>query len=134
VSAEALYLDSSAIVKLVLPEHETRALVQRLGHDPEVLSSTLARVEVPRALRRIKATPRAWRQAELVLERIALIRVDEAVIDRAAEIGPADLRTLDAIHLATALGIGEKLDGIVTYDSRQAKAAQQAGLPVLSPS
>ncbi len=130
---EALYLDSSAIVKLVLPEPETHALVSRLSHDPEVISSALARVEVLRALKRIKATPTARRQAQRVLARIALARIDEAVLERAAEIDPAELRSLDAVHLATALGLGERLDGFVTYDSRLGDAADRAGLPVLIP-
>lgn len=133
MTQEALYLDSSAIVKLVLPEPETRALVSRLDHDPEVISSALARVEVLRALKRIGPTPAVWRQAERVLARIALVRVDDAVLDSAAAIDPAELPSLDAVHLATALGIGERLAGLVTYDSRLGDAADRAGLPVLMP-
>jgi len=133
VTEEALYLDSSAIVKLVLPEPETRALVSRLRHDPEAISSALATVEVLRALKRIGATPNARRQAERVLARIALVRVDDAVLDTAAAIDPPELRSLDAVHLATALGIGESLGGFVTYDSRLGEAADRAGLPVLIP-
>lgn len=133
MTEEALYLDSSAIVKLVLPEPETGALVSRLRQDPEVISSAIARVEVLRALKRIKATPAAWRQAERVLARIALVRIDDAVLDSAAAIDPAELRSLDAVHLATALVIGERLDGLITYDSRFGNAADRAGLPVLLP-
>jgi len=133
VTEEALYLDSSAIVKLVLPEPETAALVARLRDDPEVISSALARVEVLRALKRIKATPAVRRQAERVLDRIALVRIDDAVVDSAAAMDPAELRSLDAVHLATALGIGERLAGLVTYDSRLRDAADRAGLPVLMP-
>lgn len=129
----ALYLDSSAIVKLVLPEPETYALVSRLHDDPDVISSALARVEVLRALKRIEATPAVWDQAERVLARIALVRVDDAVLDSAAAIDPVELRSLDAVHLATALGIGERLDGLVTYDSRLREAADRAGLTVLMP-
>lgn len=128
-----MYLDSSAIVKLVLPEPETHALVSRLQDDPDVISSALARVEVLRALKRIEATPAVWDQAERVLARIALVRVDDAVLDSAAAIDPAELRSLDAVHLATALGIGERLDGLVTYDSRLREAADRAGLTVLMP-
>lgn len=133
MTEETLYLDSSAIAKLVLPESETSALVSRLRDDPEVISSALARVEVLRALKRIEAAPAAQRQAERVLARIALVRIDDAVLDRAAAIDPAELRSLDAIHLATALGIGEELAGFVTYDSRLEDAAEQAGLQVLAP-
>ncbi len=133
MTEEALYLDSSAIVKLVLPEPETAPLVARLRDDPEVISSALARVEVLRALKRIKATPAVRRQAERVLDRIALVRIDDAVVDSAAVMDPAELRSLDAVHLATALGIGERLAGLVTYDSRLRDAADRAGLPVLMP-
>lgn len=133
MTEEALYLDSSAIVKLVLPEPETSALVFRLRHDPEVISSALARVELLRALKRIEARPAARRQSERVLARIALVRIDDAVLDLAAAIDPAELRSLDAIHLATALGIGERLAGLVTYDTRLEDAAGQAGLQVLTP-
>lgn len=128
-----MYLDSSAIVKLVVPEPETGALVSRLHDDPEVISSALARVEVLRALKRIEATPAVFGQAERVLARIALVRVDDAVLDGAAAIDPAELRSLDAVHLATALGIGERLDGFVTYDSRLGKAADRAGLTAVMP-
>jgi uncharacterized protein len=133
VTQEALYLDSSAIVKLVLPEPETPALVSRLRHDPEVISSAFARVEVLRTLKRIKATPAARRQAERVLARIALVRIDNAVLDLASEIDPAELRSLDAVHLATAVGMGVRLDGLVTYDSRLQEAAERAGVPAFSP-
>lgn len=133
MTEEALYLDSSAIVKLVLPEPQTPALVSRLRNDPEVISSALARVEVLRALKRIRATPAARRQAERVLNRIALVRIDDAVLDSAAVMDPAGLRSLDAVHLATALGIGERLVALVTYDSRLGDAADRAGLPVLMP-
>jgi uncharacterized protein len=133
VTPEALYLDSSAIVKLVLPEPETRALTARLSDDPEVISSALAKVEILRALGRIKATRAAWRQAERVLARIALVRIDDAVLDVAASLDPADLRSLDAVHLATALIVGQGLGGLVTYDSKLGDAAERAGIPVLVP-
>lgn len=133
MTEEALYLDSSAIVKLVFPEPETPALVSRLRHDPEVISSAIARVEVLRALKRIQAAPSARRQAERVLARIALVRIDDAVLDSAAAIDSAELRSLDAVHLATAVGIGERLSGFITYDSRLGNAADRAGLPVLIP-
>lgn len=133
MTEEAFYLDSSAIVKLVMPEPETAALVSLLRHDPGVMSSALARVEVLRALKRIDASAAAWRQAERVLARIALVRVDDAVLDGAAAIDPPELRSLDAVHLATALGIGERIAALVTYDSRLQDAARQTGLQVLVP-
>lgn len=133
MTEETLYLDSSAIVKLVVPEPETSALVSRLRNDPEVISSSLAKLEILRALKRIEASPAVRRQCERVLARIALVRIDDAVLDRAAAIDPGELRSLDAIHLATALGMGEGLAGLVTYDSRLENAAEQAGMQVLTP-
>lgn len=131
---EVLYLDSSAIVKLVLPERETAALVDRLGPEPHAVSSALAQVEVVRALRRIQATPSAWRQGEEVLARVALLRIDEAILGDAAAVDPPSLRSLDAIHLATAFSIGDELTGLVTYDSQLADAAERAGIEALTPS
>ncbi len=128
-----MYLDASAIVKLVLPEPETSHLVSRLRHDPEVISSALSRVEVLRALKRIQATSAVQRQAERVFSRIALVRIDDAVLEKATAIDPAELRSLDAIHLSTAVGLGAALDGLVTYDSRLRDAAAQTGLTVLTP-
>lgn len=130
---EVLYLDSSAIVKLVMPEPETSALVSRLRVDPEVMSSAIAKVEVVRALQRIRAGSATRRQGERVLGRIALVRVDDAVLDSASAVAPANLGTLDAIHLATALEFGDRLDGLVTYDRRLRAAGARAGLTVLTP-
>ena len=126
-----LYLDSSAIVKLVAPEPETAALVQALRSDPEAVSSELARVEVLRAVRRT-ARGRA-RRAEEVLDRVALIPLEAGILARAAELPPLTLRTLDAIHLATAMLLGSDASAIVTYDDRLEDAAVAAGLSVLRP-
>jgi uncharacterized protein len=131
---ETLSLDSSDIVKLVLPKPETSALVSRLRGDPEVISIALARVEVLRALKRIEVPTAARRQAERVLARIALVRIDDAVLERAAAIDPAGLRSLDAIHLATALGMGESMAGLVTYDSRLEDAGGPSGFAGLDSS
>lgn len=128
-----LYLDSSAIVKLVKPEPESAALVERLRADPQAVSSAVARVEVLRALRRIRGSRRVIERAERVLERIALVRLDETILRRAASLDPPALRSLDALHLATALTLLEDLDGFVAYDSRLAAAARGAGLLVQAP-
>jgi predicted nucleic acid-binding protein len=133
VTEGALYLDSSAIVKLVSSEPETRALVTRLRHDPEVISSALARAEVLRALKKIKASGAARRQAERVLGRMALVRIDDSVLERAAAMDPPELHALDAIHLATALGLAEDLEALITYDRRLRDAAAGAGLRVWTP-
>lgn len=129
-----LYLDSSAIVKLVAPEPETTSLVKTLRSDPEAVSSALARVEVLRAVRRAGAGADRMRRAEAVLDRIALVPIDQGILHRAAGLGPASLRTLDAIHLATALFLGSDIAGMITYDARLSEAALGAGVAVVVPS
>lgn len=129
-----LYLDSSAIVKLVAPEPETAGLVEALRSDPDAISSALARVEVTRTLMRAGATSKRVSRAAAVLERIALVPIDAGILGRAADLEPPDLRTLDAIHLATALLLRQDIAGVVTYDARLAGAAAGAGIAVLAPS
>ncbi len=128
-----LYLDSSAIVKLVAPEPETAGLVETLRSDPEAVSSALARIEVVRAVRRAGAGSDRERRAEAVLDRIALVPIDEGILHRAAHLGPVGLRTLDAIHLATALFLGSDIAGMITYDARLAEAAVGEGVAVVVP-
>jgi predicted nucleic acid-binding protein len=131
MSAErSLYLDSSALVKLVIHEPESRALRARLESSPERVSSALARVEVPRAVRAHGA--RARQRARATLARVSLIRIDDALLDAAAELGPP-VRSLDAIHLASAGAVGGDLAALVTYDVRMARAAGALGMPVEAP-
>ena len=130
--SQLLYLDSSALVKLVSPEPETPALLRLLHDWPERVSSVLARVEVLRATRRLGDEAARLRRAEQVLSRIALIRIDDVVLDAAARLAPTDLRSLDAIHLATALSVRRQLGALVTYDPRLAAAARAARVHVLT--
>jgi predicted nucleic acid-binding protein len=130
---ELLYLDSSAIVKLVLPEPETEALFRLLGGYPERVTSALARVEVLRAVSRVGEDEPVLRRAEEVLDRLGLIRIDTKVLKAAARLEPRNLRSLDAIHLATALSLGDQLAGIAAYDIRLAEAAEAGGIDVLAP-
>ena len=125
-----LYLDSSAIVKLVVSEPETAELVQALHTDPEVVSSHIAWTEVVIATRR---AGRSAARAERILDGIALVPIDDAILREAATLGPKDLRTLDAIHLATALSLRPDVGPVITYDVRQAHAASARGLEVLTP-
>jgi uncharacterized protein len=126
----AVYLDSSAIVKLVVLEPESKALRKFLRGHPSRVASALARVEVLRAVRpHGEAALDHGRQA---LSRIVLLAVDHDVLDRAAALD-RPLRSLDAIHIATALGLANDLDGLVTYDRRMAKVATAAGLRVEAP-
>jgi predicted nucleic acid-binding protein len=129
-----LYLDASAIVKLVAPEPESAALVAILRSRPEVVSSAVSLTEVVRAVRRAAAGRHRLRRAEAVCSRIALVPLDQGILRRAAHLDPVALRTLDAIHLATALVLAPDLEGFVTYDVRLAAAAEASGLTVLSPS
>lgn len=128
-----LYLDSFALVKLVLPEPETSELMKAVENWPDRVSSELAAVEVVRAARRATGDEGVRRRAEQVVAGLHLLRLDAAVIGRAAKIGPSALRTLDALHLASALEIGEDLDAFVVYDGALERAAAAAGLRTLSP-
>lgn len=128
-----LYLDTSALVKLVLPEPETTALTELIGEWPERISSALSRVELLRAVARAGAGKDTLRRAETVVSRVGLVRVDDEVLGVASRLDPPELRPLDAIQLATALSIGEDLGGLVAYDSRLAEAARASGIPVLTP-
>lgn len=128
-----LYLDSSALVKFVLPEPETDVLVALLEGWPERISSALARVEVLRAVRRAGVEEIARWRAEEVVARIGLFGIDAPILSMAARLEPPELRTLDAIHLATALSIGEELGGMVSYDARLLAAAASSGITVLAP-
>jgi hypothetical protein len=129
----ALYLDSSAIVKLVTVEAESRALFEFLRPYGDRISSVLARVEVHRALSRAHGTAAERRRAERVLARIALLRIDDPILAAASQLRPADLRSLDAIHLATALSAANAIAGMVTYDDRLAHAATAARVRVYAP-
>lgn len=133
MNAKLLYLDSSAIVKLVVRELETTALLALLEEWSGRVSSVLARVEVLRALRRARASVADYRRAELVLARLGFVRLDDEILAAAAALDPADLRTLDAIHLATALSVRDELAAIVTYDQRLAEAATGARVEVWAP-
>ena len=131
-SAEvAAYLDSSALVKLVIAEAESDALADHLRGHPDRVSCALARVEVIRAVRG-HGQP-ALARARRLLERISLVAVDDILLDEAAALRPASLRSLDAIHLAAAQALGAALAEVVTYDPRMAEAAVNAGLAVIAP-
>jgi predicted nucleic acid-binding protein len=128
-----LYLDASAIVKLIRPEPESSALLASLGQWRERVTSALSALEVRRALRRVKATDSDWRRAEEALRRVGQIGIGEAILTAAAKLEPPELRTLDSIHLATALLLGKELGALTTYDRRLQQAGRALGLEVLSP-
>ena len=128
-----IYLDSSALMKLIRSEDETAALRMWLDLRPEppVVSSELGRVEVLRAARRIGDPVLA--EARAVVGDLDLVPLDRAVQDVACDIGAPGLRTPDALHLASALLLGESLTAFVAYDHRLADAARDAGLVVATP-
>ena len=128
-----IYLDASALVKLIVPETETAALFERLGHAPDRLSTEVARVEVHRALWREGASRAVRVRADAVLGSVTWLRVDEPILTRAASFKDPLLRALDAIHLASALSLGDDPDAFLTYDARLARAARKQRLPVQHP-
>jgi hypothetical protein len=129
-----LYLDTAALVKLVRPEPETEELLAWLNDrlaNPW-LTSVVAEIELARALRR--AAPTALASVPALLARLHRCELDEVVRATAAALPGDHLRSLDAIHLATAAVVaGPALDGFVTYDRRLADHAREQGLPVASP-
>lgn len=127
----ATYLDSSALVKLVVAEPESAVLRTYLRRRRPLVSSALARTEVHRAV--LPAGPKVVRRAIEVLARIDLVRIGTPILETAGALEPLELRSLDALHLATALHLGEDLARFVVYDERLREAARAAGLPVVSP-
>jgi predicted nucleic acid-binding protein len=119
-------------VKLAVPEPETRALSQALRRWPARVSSVFSRVEMHRAIRR-SGEDRWLSHAGDVLDRITELDVSASLLHRASELDPPRLRSLDAIHLATALMLGDDLDALVAYDRRLIAAARSAGLEVVTP-
>jgi uncharacterized protein len=128
----AIYLDSSAIVKLVVKEPESAALHRYLRRRRPLVSSALARAEVGRAL--LPLGEAALRRGQDVLSRLELIRINDRILAAAGSLLPTELRTLDAIHLATAQQLEADLARLVTYDERMSAAAEAIGWPVLAPS
>jgi predicted nucleic acid-binding protein len=131
-SVSAVYLDSSAIVKLAVAEAESGALQRFLARFAVRVSSIIARVEVERAVR--VADPDAILLAREILASIEGVRLTDSVLNLAAEMQPPLLRSLDAIHIASALVLQPRLEALVSYDRRMVEAAQAAGLPTATPS
>jgi uncharacterized protein len=127
----ATYLDSSAIVKLAVREPESTALRRYLRGKRPLVTSALARTEVARAL--LPLGPAAVARGEGVLRRLEVVRVNDEVLKTAGSMLPVELRSLDAIHLATAVMIGADLARVCTYDDRTISSAKALGLPVVGP-
>jgi predicted nucleic acid-binding protein len=127
----ATYMDSSAIVKLAVREPQSDALRKYLRRRRPLISSAVARAEVLRAL--LPGGEPALASGRRVLDRVDLVRVNDRVLNLAGMLLPLELRSLDAIHLATATRLGADLSDIVTYDDRMAAAARAMGYRVSSP-
>ena len=126
-----VYLDSSAILKLIVPEQETDELRGYLRRVGSPVSSELADVEVRRAARRRRGHDP--RRLESVLDDVAFVEIRPEILRLVGRLEPAELRTLDAIHLATALELEGELEALVTYDRQMLAGARVLGLPVASP-
>jgi len=133
MSAEVAYLDTSAAVKLLMTERESPALRRWLRRRPERASAALVRVELVRVVRRA-GVPRLIPEARKLLAGLHLIRLDDVLLDRAADLDPTELRTFDSIHLAAAASLGDDLAAVVSYDDRLLAAAKSLGLPTATPS
>jgi hypothetical protein len=127
----ATYVDSSAIVKLVVREPESAALRRYLRRRGPLVASALARAEVLRAL--LPAGAEAVARGRSVLRLFELVRVNDRILNAAGLLPPTELRTLDAVHLATARLLGEEVGSVVTYDRRMAEAAERLGYRVVAP-
>jgi len=125
-----LYIDASALTKLILDEPHSAAMRRWWIESDRAICSRVGLIETARAVSRWQPeTP----HLRAILDAIAAVELDVTTADRAASVGPPGLRTLDAIHLATAMRLIDDLDGFVTYDDRLAAAAREAGLPVVRP-
>ena len=128
----AHYIDTSALAKLLVAEPESGALRQWIATtDATLVSSDLTRTELLRAVRR--RVPERMVQAREVLDSLVLLHVTADEFEAAALLDPAVLRTLDAIHVATALTLGDELESIVAYDERLMHAAESVGIRITSP-
>ncbi len=128
----AFVVDSSAVVKLIVNEPKSQSFstwLKNCKHD--LFVSEIAHTEVARAIARVDANLQG--QLKNVLERFGTIRVSSQILTIAGVLTPTNLRTLDAIHLASCLILGDDLKGFVTYDSAQADAASHNGITVIAP-
>jgi uncharacterized protein len=126
-----LYLDTSAFIKTIVREPESQPLRAYLGGNPRQVSSALLKVEALRAVRDLGA--RFTAAVRTGLRRMDLIALDDRILEAAGTLDPSILRTLDAVHLASAAELDGDLDAIVTYDRRMISGATILGLPVVTP-
>jgi uncharacterized protein len=130
--ARPVYLDASAIVKLLVDEAGSADLAVYLAGRPTCITSRISEVEVRRAVARSGA-PVEGERVDAVFAALATRELDGSLAASAGRLAPPALRTLDAIHLATALELVLELEAFVTYDQRLADAAAAAGIPTVAP-
>ena len=128
----AFVIDSSALVKLIVSEQHSKSLRSWVdGCKQDLFISELARTEVSRAIARVDLNLN--KQFNAIITRFGVIRVSTQVLTIAAVLSPTTLRTLDAIHLASCVILGDDLTGFVTYDNAQASAASVNSIEVITP-
>jgi predicted nucleic acid-binding protein len=132
MNGSAVYLDTSAFMKLVMPEPESVALRGHLRQWRVRVSAALLYAEALRAASR--ASPTRLAAVRRLLGGVVLLNLDRALLERAGALLPVELRTLDALHVAAAMSLGADLGELITYDARMAIAARAQGLVVTSPS
>lgn len=128
-----IYADTSALVKLLSDGEESPSLTAWIGEVDGLVavSSDLVRTELMRAVRRTH--PAAATSVKALLDTLLLVPISTDICDSAARLEPPTLRSLDAIHLATALAAGDDVEAMLTYDDRLAEAANHYGLKVIAP-
>jgi hypothetical protein len=128
-----VYLETSALVKLVALEAESEVLRKFLSKHSVVVTSAIARVELPRALHAVEAPNALYARAERVLDRVTQIVLDTAVLQGAAELEPWNLTPAQSLHLASAQLLGDELACFITYDEALVHAAGKLSMEVASP-
>lgn len=129
---DPIYMDTSALVKLVVAEPESDALSEHLqASGSQMTTSLVSEVELVRAVNRIDESE--FRSVSLLLKRQVLLPMSESIRTRAAYLLPMGIRSLDAIHIATAVEIQPSLSSVVSYDTRFLEAARTFGLRAISP-
>ncbi len=128
----AYYLDTSAAIKLIVSEDHSEAMFFWIqARDHEIVSSDLLRTELLRVVRR--GAPNLLQTAQWLLDSLTLITLPSRTFTCASKMEPNQLKSLDAIHLAAALELGDELDAIITYDNRLAEAARYNGIELVGP-
>ena len=127
------YLDTSALIKLVVVEPESPSLRSYLSTIPDdtLFTAALTRTELIRAVRRVDAA--AITRSRHLLGGLATVNLTNSLLDAAALLEPPQLRSLDAIHLAAAQRAGADLRAVITYDTRMVDAAGLLAIPVIAP-